>query len=98
MQNGKQRSVYNEVEHGALKLVTSVMNEKHSWCGKFVKDILLPPQMILVVIIRDGDDIIPNGDTKLLDDDVLVFGASEQNYEDDFELNELIIKEENACG
>lgn len=91
----KQRSVYNEVEHGALKLVTSVMNEKHSWCGKFVKDILLPPQMILVVIIRDGDDIIPNGDTKLLDDDVLVFGASEQNYEDDFELNELIIKEEN---
>ena len=91
----KQRSVYNEVEHGALKLVTSVMNEKHSWCGKFVKDILLPPQMILVVIIRDGDDIIPNGDTKLLDDDVLVFGASEQNYEDDFELSELIIKEEN---
>lgn len=91
----KQRSVYNEVEHGALKLVTSVMNEKHLWCGKFVKDILLPPQMILVVIIRDGDDIIPNGDTKLLDDDVLVFGASEQNYEDDFELNELIIKEEN---
>ena len=91
----KQRSVYNEVEHGALKLVTSVMNEKHPWCGKFVKDILLPPQMILVVIIRDGDDIIPNGDTKLLDDDVLVFGASEQNYEDDFELSELIIKEEN---
>ncbi len=91
----KQRSVYNEVEHGALKLVTSVMNEKHSWCGKFVKDILLPPQMILVVIIRDGDDIIPNGDTKLLDDDILVFGASEQHYEDDFELNELIIKEEN---
>lgn len=91
----KQRSVYNEVEHGALKLVTSVMNEKHPWCGKLVKDLLLPPQMILVVIIRDGDDIIPNGDTKLLDDDVLVFGASEQNYEDDFELNELIIKEEN---
>ena len=91
----KQRSVYNEVEHGALKLVTSVMNEKHPWCGKLVKDLLLPPQMILVVIIRDGDDIIPNGDTKLLDDDVLVFGASEQNYEDDFELSELIIKEEN---
>ncbi len=90
----KQRTMYNKVEHGALKLVTAVMNEKHPWCGKLVKDLILPPQLIMVVIIRDGDDIVPRGETKLLDDDVLVFGASSQEFDDELELNELIIKDE----
>lgn len=92
----KQRSIYNEVEHDKLKLVTSIMNEKHPWCGKYVKELVLPPQMILVVILRDGDDIIPRGETKIVDDDILVFGASNQDYDKEFELSELIIKGENG--
>ena len=59
-----------------------------------VKDIVFPPQLILVVIRRDDDEIIPDGKTVLMDDDVLVFGAEHDDIEKDIDLEEIVVKEE----
>lgn len=49
--------------------------ETHKWCGKSVKDILLPPDTILVLLIRGDEHIVPNGKTKLLKDDIFILCA-----------------------
>ena len=90
----KQKTQYNEAEHSVLNLVTSVLSDKHPWNGKMVKDIVFPPQLILVVIRRDDEEIIPDGKTVLMDDDVLVFGAEHDDIEKDIDLEEIVVKEE----
>ena len=76
-----------------LEFVTSYLFDGHPWCEKKVKDIILPPQSILVMIIRGDEDLMmPKGNTELHVNDRLVIAA--KNYKDeDIHLNELEIKE-----
>lgn len=76
-----------------LEFVTSYLFDGHPWCEKKVKDIILPPQSILVMIIRGDEDLtMPKGNTELHANDRLVIAA--KNYKDeDIHLNELEIKD-----
>ena len=48
---------------------------EHPWSEQAVKDILLPPDTILVLLLRMGEKIVPNGNTVLLPGDVLILSA-----------------------
>ncbi len=52
-----------------LKEITIDKNNK--WCNKKIKELDLPDNYLIVMIKRDGETIIPNGDTFLLDGDLL---------------------------
>ena len=52
-------------EEKPLHFVTSVMVADHPWNGKKVSEIIMPPETVLVIIIRDDEELIPNGDTVL---------------------------------
>ena len=43
-----------------------------TWDGKLVKDLGLPKNMLLALILRDGERIIPRGDTKVLAEDRVI--------------------------
>lgn len=81
-------------EEKPLNFVTSIMTENHPWCGRLVKDLVFPPETVLVVVIRDDEEIVPRGDTKLMPDDVLIFGAKRFEISDGIRLTELTIKDE----
>ena len=85
---------YRGSEH-ELQFVVSEVCEDHPIANKTVKEITFPPELLLVMIIRHGDSIVPNGNTKLLVGDKLVIGA--KNYRDDIDitLKELVIEEGN---
>lgn len=90
----KQKNSYVEEEENLLKLVTATVPDSHPWNGKMIKEIVFPPQLLLVALIRDDDEIIPNGNTRIVGDDILVFGAKHYEYEKDINLTEIVIKEE----
>lgn len=48
---------------------------EHPWSEQAVKDILLPPDTILVLLLRMGEKIVPNGNTVLLPGDILILSA-----------------------
>lgn len=74
-----------------LQFVTGSISEGHAWENKRVKEIVLPPQSLLVMVIRDDEVIMPRGDTLLERHDKLVIAA--KNYkEQDVHLNEIVIK------
>ena len=85
---------FHSEEH-ELRFVTSVIPQGHSWCHKKVREVPFPPQIILVTIIRNGEVLVPNGDTVMLENDTLVIGAKHYSGEEHINLKEIIVKQEN---
>lgn len=91
----KLRMMAFHSEEHELKFVTSVIPHGHSWDGKKVREVSFPPQIILVMIIRGGEAIVPGGDTVMLENDTLVIGAKHYRGEEYINLKEIIVKAEN---
>ena len=71
-----------------LEYVTGDISENHEWAGKAIKDIVFPPQSMLVIIVRDGKSIVPSESLVLQANDKYVLAA--KNYKrDDIHLNEI---------
>jgi voltage-gated potassium channel len=87
------RIVFKE-EEKPLHFVTSVMVADHPWNGKKVSEIIMPPETVLVIVVRDDEELIPNGDTVLQEDDVLIFAAKRFDENRGMNLSEITIKDE----
>ncbi|MBY0758919.1 MULTISPECIES: potassium/proton antiporter [Sellimonas] len=61
---------FEDRENIALKEI--ILTENHRWIGQTLGEITLPPGCLVIMIKRDKDTIIPRGDTKMQEDDVLV--------------------------
>lgn len=70
------------------------IEEGEDWCNKKVADLSLPSGMIMAVIKRGDDILIPRGDVVLIDDDIVVLGAIpyESDEHDHIELQEIVLK------
>ncbi len=85
---------YHSEEH-ELKFVTSTLQQGHSWNHKAVKEIVFPPQLMLIMILRKGEVLVPDGNTVLECGDNLVIAAKDYRGDEDINLKEVLIKEEN---
>ncbi len=94
-QYSKLKAIAFHSEERELKFVTSTIYDKHPWNNQAIKDLVFPPQLLLVMAKRKGNVIIPNGDFVLKSGDVLVIGAKNFKEEEDIHLKEIIIKEKN---
>lgn len=86
-------------EENEIQFISLQVDAEHPWLNQPVKNISLPPQTLLVMILRAGNYVIPNGDTVLQLDDTLVVSAA--GYRDDthIHLSEIQIDDENDwCG
>lgn len=85
------KQLMKEGEERAVRFITSVVSHGHSWCGRKVSEIVLPPQLLLVVIMRGDDEIVPNGDTLLEEGDVLVLEGQNYGEYENMNLREMTI-------
>lgn len=58
-----------------VQFVKFTIIDSHKWCNKSIKNIILPPDTILVLLLRNKEQIVPNGNTVLLNNDVLILCA-----------------------
>ncbi len=70
----------------------AVDKEDHPWLGKQVKDLPLPPGLILAVIQRRGDMVIPRGDTQIFLNDNVVLGAESFFDDSGITLKEMVLR------
>ncbi|MCR5087048.1 MAG: ion transporter [Lachnospiraceae bacterium] len=81
-------------EERDVRFITSIVSHGHSWCGKKLCNIVLPPQLLLVVILRDEEQIVPGVDTEIHEGDVLVLAGQHFAERSDMNLREVFIGEE----
>jgi voltage-gated potassium channel len=76
-----------------IRFVRLTVEEAHPWIGLQVKELPLPPGLLLAVIQRQGEVVVPRGDTTIQLGDQIVLGA--EGYQDDVgvTLKEVVLKE-----
>lgn len=90
-------TIKNRTDYGYkmnMDFIRIHIEEGEDWCDKRVADLSLPSGMIMAVIKRGDDILIPRGDVVLIDDDIVVLGAIpyESDEHDHIELQEIILK------
>lgn len=91
--NMKKRTEYGY--EADLNFIKIHLDEGDSWIGKRVADLRLPKGVIIAVIKRNEDILVPRGDVVLLEDDMIVVGAETIDEKAHINLKELVIKKEN---
>lgn len=76
-----------------LEYVTGKIDSNHDWADKAIKDIVFPPQSMIIMIIRDSKSIVPDGNFILKEHDTYVLAA--KNYKNEnIHISEIIMLEE----
>lgn len=71
----------------------------HHWNGKKIKDIDLPQNLIIMLVIRGEKNIIPNGHTELCaDDTVILCGKSSEKIDGVHLYEREISADDSMCG
>lgn len=90
--NADVRKTFNDYEaESNIHFVKTKIRENHIFCNQYVKDILLPSDMLIVMVLRKEEKIVPNGNTLLKSGDLLILAAPEFFDGDNLMLHEKII-------
>lgn len=88
----KQKTEYGYEAH--MRFIQIFLNEKDDWVGKAIKDLHLPSGMIVAIVKRKEDIIIPRGDVVLQDEDSIILGAEPFVDDDDVVLKEVVLRKQ----
>ncbi len=58
-----------------VQFIQFTVPKGHKWCERELKNVTLPPDTLVALLIRDGENVIPNGKTVLRDGDKLILSA-----------------------
>lgn len=77
-----------------MQFIRVHMEENDKWVGKRIADLKLPAGMIITVIKREDEILIPRGDLVLEVEDLIVIGAEPFNTHEHIQLKEILIKKQ----
>lgn len=78
-----------------VRFIKIKIKDKDEWAGKKVADLQLPDGIIIAVIKRDEEIIIPRGDIVVMPGDNIVLGAEPFDDYDTIDLKEMVLQVEN---
>lgn len=76
-----------------IQYIQLKMKVGHPWVGKMIREISLPPDTLLVLLKRNGENIVPNGQIRLLEDDLLILSAAAAGVIEGISLTEKNVSE-----
>ncbi len=82
-------------EENDVQFIKLIISEKHPWNQLKIKELVLPVDILVVLVLRNKDVIIPRGDTLIEKDDVLIMAAPGFFDNTDIELKEIKINKHN---
>ena len=79
------------LEEVPVQFIQFALPKNHEWIGKKIREITLPPDSLLVLVVRGKRRIIPNGNTKLQESDVMILSGKDSSRVDGINLYEKVI-------
>ncbi|WP_307739127.1 potassium/proton antiporter [uncultured Parolsenella sp.] len=77
-------------EESDLSLIKIKVDDEHPWAGRALRDVPTPRDLIVVLVLRHGNErVVPGGNTVLEKGDLLVYAAPTFEARDDFKLREV---------
>ena len=78
----------------AVQFVTIRITKGHNWENHMVRDTKIPQGLVIILILRNGETIVPQGDTLIKSNDKLLLAAESYVDELGVKLNEITIDRE----
>ena len=79
------------IEDLPVEFIRFTLPDTHPWAGCMVRDMILPPESILVLLIRGEEKIAPNGQTMLQAGDILILSGKSADKIDGVCLYERLV-------
>lgn len=80
------------IEESDVESMEFVLPSTHNWNNKAIKEIIFPPESVLVLVVRNGEKLLPNGNLILNANDILVLVGKAIDRNTDINLYEKTIK------
>lgn len=74
-------------------LISTKITEEHLWAGKKIQELNLYADILVVIICRGEETIIPNGNTKIKPGDIIVLSGENYDGQGNITLKEVKIEE-----
>lgn len=71
-----------------LQFLKFKIGENHPWADKEVHSITLPPETLIIMLLRNGERVTPNGKTVLKSGDIAILTAYKYTDEENISLQE----------
>ncbi|MCD7724556.1 MAG: potassium/proton antiporter [Clostridiales bacterium] len=78
-------------EETAITLMRMNIQKGHNWENRRIKEVSMPSDALAVMIKRDGETLIPKGDTKILAGDSIILNVPYYSADNDVKLQEIAI-------
>lgn len=88
--NKRDYRIISTFERGLMILAEILIEENYLWCGKMVKELVLPEECVIVSVLRGDSVIYPRGDTQIIDKDKVIVITNNST------LSEIIKKMQNG--
>ena len=90
--SGTVMRTFNDYEEDSgIGFTRLTADENNPWCGHALRDISIPKEVLILLILRRGEAIVPSGSTVVETGDVLVAAAPEFKGKDDFSMYEQVV-------
>lgn len=89
--NNYLRTFSDYLQERSIEFIRISISKGHSWIDKKVKQLNFNAQMLIVLILRNGEKIIPSGDLLLKENDELVCIAKTFHEQISIDINEVWI-------
>ena len=91
-ENADVRRTFNDYqEEESISFVKFHLYGQHPYVGKCLKEITLPPKLLVVLLIRGNEVLVPNGDTCLKAGDLMIAAAEEFEDRKNMTLREITV-------
>lgn len=78
-----------------MQFIKVPIREGDEWVGKRVCELGLPRRVIMAMIKRGEQSMIPRGDIEILEGDIVIFGAEPFERNEEIHLTEMVLREDN---
>ena len=91
-------SIKRKTEYGTesdLNFIKIHLRDRDKWVGKTIMELNLPTNVIIAVIKRGEEKIIPRGNVVLFPGDIIVLGAEAFSEQEQIKLKEIVLQKQN---
>lgn len=78
-------------ENSSISFIKIRVDQNHKFAGRQLKELQIPKGLLVVLVIRGKETIVPNGDTRILPGDLLITAAEEFEDRRNLTLQEITV-------